>query len=123
MKLPTPIILFVTLALGAGSCSLQAQTCTIGDLIKPVRVQFVSNTGTATLAGFEEYTNPSSPPKKFLRRQVTGSMKMEDFPFSATCDSCPSEASLVWEGSIYFSPRMRATGSHVVASQTETTVT
>lgn len=35
---------------------------------------FASTSGTATLCGFSEYTTPSSPPKKYLRQDYSGTV-------------------------------------------------
>ena len=121
-----PKIVHLVLALSllaTGFGALRAQPCAMGEPIKPVNLRFLSLEGVATLVGFDEFINPSVPPRKFLRRQTTGSISIIDYPYSSSCESSPSEARLVWEGSIYDSPHMRATGSLIVVSQTETTVT
>lgn len=68
---PFRIILLVT----TGSVPpAVAQPCQPEAPIKPTSVVFASREGTATLIGFDEFTPPSSPPKKYRRRQVEGEM-------------------------------------------------
>lgn len=39
-----------------------------------------SKSGTATLCGFSEFTNPSTPPRKYRRKTITGKVTQCDWP-------------------------------------------
>lgn len=53
----------------------RANSCAAGDSIKPATLIFTSLEGTATLCGISEYTTPSSPPKKYRRQDISGTIK------------------------------------------------
>jgi hypothetical protein len=47
---------------------------------------------TATLCGFDEYTDPSSPPKKYRRKTTSGTLRRCTYPFDADCSPTPGSA-------------------------------
>lgn len=76
MKLSTSRVAFGSLALLVTVQLVHANSCGSGTVIEPIgkHPTFVSLEGTATLIGFSEFTNLSSPPKKYLRKATSGTI-------------------------------------------------
>lgn len=92
------------LALGfATPISVYAQSCAIGDPIKPFSLAFNSRSGTATLIGFGEYTTPSAPPKKYLTYTASGTASSAA-GFTSDCSSVASAQTVALSGSASFNP-------------------
>ena len=89
----------LAVVLGAALVSgARAQSCPLPEAIKPVSVNFESYEGTPTLIGFSEFTSPSTPPKKYRNRNVSGAMTVEEFGQSTNCspDPCPPEGTIAF---------------------------
>ncbi len=96
MKTPKSTLLVAALLLAVAAPSLGAQSCGPGDTLKPTELTFVSRETTASLIGFSELTDPSSPPKKYRRREITGTMY---WGLRADGDCNPPDVSFSWERS------------------------
>ncbi len=68
-------------------------------------VECRSKAGSAELCGFAEFTDPSSPPKKYRKREIEGTMNLQEY-LNEDCGDpdCPGELSVNWAGNISLSP-------------------
>ncbi len=69
------LLLFVTFS----STRAAAQTCSPGNAVPLIGLSFVSQQADAFLIGFNEYTNPSSPKKKYRTKSGAGSTSFDLF--------------------------------------------
>src|SRR5258708_6791050 len=69
-----PVLLLSLLSL-AFAAPARAQ-CATGEPLKPEKLTFTSLEGNATLCGFSEYTNPSTPPKKYRTQTLNGYVRV-----------------------------------------------
>lgn len=61
-----------------------------GSVVSPpgsIVVSFESDERTATLIGFEEFMTPSTPPKKYRNKTISGSLAIDKTSASTTCSS------------------------------------
>lgn len=70
-----PLSLIVTLP----AMSVAAQTCAPGNAVPLISLSFVSYQADTFLIGFSEYTNPSSPKKKYRTKTGTGGTSFDVF--------------------------------------------
>jgi RHS repeat-associated protein len=75
-----PVILSLAMA-----GPVRADSCAAGEPVKATSITFASLEGTAALIGFPEFASPSSPPRKYRRRDITGTMNLGNWSGS----SCP----------------------------------
>ena len=61
----------------------RAQSCANGQSVNPTALKFNSESFTATLIGFSEFTNPSVPAKKYRRKAYSGTAEFDTY--SGTC--------------------------------------
>jgi hypothetical protein len=91
---------------GSGNCCScgQYSNCSCGGIACSIACR--AKAGFAELCGFEAFTSPSTPPKKYRRRTVTGDMSFSRYgddqcgglislPASAECQSKGGTASLI----------------------------
>ncbi|MCW5549160.1 MAG: hypothetical protein KIT44_09370 [Opitutaceae bacterium] len=74
---------------GSGCCTCDKQLTPCNCSGPGCTIQCRSRSGFAQLCGYDEFTEPSDPPKKYRKRRVTGDLYRGSFP-SGTC-STPSD--------------------------------
>jgi hypothetical protein len=60
--------------------------------------------GTATLVGFSEYISPSTPPKKFLRKEFTGTYKLQQYSNTDPCTIAWNLCQMIFTGEGDYDP-------------------
>ena len=75
---------------------MSAQPCQSDDPVKPTSVVFSSRQGTATLIGFNEFTSPSHPPRKYRRMVTEGTLSRGTWASDAVSCAYPA-VPLSWE--------------------------
>lgn len=89
-------------------------------------IEFASAERIAALCGFEAYSDPAVPPKKYRLESWTGDLQVQEFPYDENCDGCLPSATGSFEDvtSESLTPYLwSGAWSMVPISQTETTVT
>lgn len=92
---------FVNVTDGSGGASFMAQVSVF--LTPQVAASFESSSGTATLIGFSEYTSPSSPPKKYLTRTLSGSFARVSY-LDAACTTVNCTTTSTYSGACTYDP-------------------
>jgi len=127
MKHSTPHLSFAIVVALAVLCPMRAQPCAMGMAINPLYVSFTSRELTAGMIGFDEYVNPSTPPKRYRKRTVAGNMSVTEYVQSAVCemDSCATEAHISFTNgsTVYGGGPFSGTVHLTVLSETPTDVT
>lgn len=80
------VLLVTLLGLPLGRTNLKAaDSCGLGEPVRPSRIDFVSKSGSAYLCGFPEFTSPSSPPRFYKTKSKTGTITI-DRSVDGNCD-------------------------------------
>jgi RHS repeat-associated protein len=103
-------LLFADLALSAPSSAME---CGPQNVQRATQTTFSSQTLTATLVGFDEFTQPSSPPRKYRRKRVSGELVLNETRIAFGAAAMPQQAICsatfgtgpVWSATGTLSPR------------------